>query len=131
MPDMIMARNVLFVIIGCCIFLSLGAFFGKRVTLPTLFKYCAFVALAVVILGVIYIAFLSFTAKDPAPGIKDALLIVGALVAVCILLVAGGAAGKKAEVFRVAIGSGIVAIIAVVLFLVYLAIFYFTGSSGK
>jgi hypothetical protein len=128
MPDMIMARNILFVIIGCCIFLSLGAFFGKRATLPTLFKYCAFAALAVIILGVIYIAFLSFTAKDPASGIKDALLIVGSLVSICILLVAGGAAGKKSEVFRVAIGSGIIAVVAVVLFLIYLAIFYFTGA---
>jgi len=116
MPDMITARNILFAIIGCCIFLSLGAFFGKRITLPTLFKYAAFTALGIIILGVIYIAFLSFAQTDPGSGIKDALLIVGAIVAACILLAAGGAAGKKSEVFRVVIGSGIIAVVALVFF---------------
>ncbi len=128
MPDMIMARNILFLIIGCCIFISLGAFFGKRLMVPTLFKYAAFTALAVIILGVIYIAVLSFTQKDPTSSIKEALLIVGSLVGACILLIAGGYAGKKAEVFRVVITCGIVALVALVVFLIYLAVLYFSGA---
>jgi hypothetical protein len=128
MPDMVMARNILFAVIGCCIFIALGAFFGKRMTVPSLMKYTGIIALAVIILGVIYIAYLLFAQTDPLSAVKDALLIVGVIVAACALMTVGGYFGKKAEVFRVVFTMGIVALLAIIVFLVYLAYLAFFGG---
>jgi hypothetical protein len=128
MPDMLMARNILFAVVGCCIFIALGAFFGKRMTVPSLMKYAGIIALVAVVLGVIYIAYLLFAQSDPVSAVKDALLIVGVIVAACALMTVGGYFGKKAEVFRVVFTMGIIVLVAIVVFLIYLAYLAFFGG---
>jgi hypothetical protein len=56
MPDLVIARNILLFVLALCIFLSLGAFFAKRITLEKLFKYAAIVGIIALVGGVIYIA---------------------------------------------------------------------------
>ncbi len=56
MPDLISAVSILGIVIFCCILLSLGAFWGKKITVPKLAKGVGIVALVAIVLYVIYVA---------------------------------------------------------------------------
>lgn len=58
--------------------------------------------------------------------LKIAVIILGIVVGCCLLLIFGGYFGKKLEVFRVVIGTGIVALIAIIIFAVYSAWYLLT-----
>jgi multisubunit Na+/H+ antiporter MnhE subunit len=53
--------------------------------------------------------------------LKTAVIILGIIVGCCLLLIVGGYFGKKLEVFRIVIGTGIIALIAIIVFAVYSA----------
>jgi hypothetical protein len=60
--------------------------------------------------------------------LKTALTIMGIILGAMALLALGGFFGKRAEVFRVAITSGIVVLVAIVIFVIYSAVFLLTGQ---
>lgn len=120
MPDMVMAKNILLIILVCCVFLSLGAFFGKRLNLEKLFRYTGIAALVALVGGVIYIAVILFSNPEGVNAVKNALLVIGIVVGCCLCLALGGFAGKKIEVFRVIIACGIIILLAIIIFLIYL-----------
>lgn len=60
------------------------------------------------------------------PDLRTAVIILGAILGCCLLLYIGGYLGKKIEVFRVAIGAGILALITIVLFVIYSAWYLIT-----
>jgi multisubunit Na+/H+ antiporter MnhE subunit len=60
------------------------------------------------------------------PDMKTAVILLGVIVGACALLCLGGYFGKKVEVFRVVIGAGIVALIAIVIFAIYSAWYLIT-----
>ncbi len=60
------------------------------------------------------------------PDMKTAVILLGAIVGACALLCLGGYFGKKVEVFRVIIGAGIVALVAIVIFAIYSAWYLIT-----
>lgn len=60
------------------------------------------------------------------PDLKIAVIILGAVIGSCIFLSLGGYFGKKLEVFRVAIGAGIIAVAAIVIFAIYSAWYLIT-----
>lgn len=60
------------------------------------------------------------------PDLKIAVIILGAIIGSCILLSLGGYFGKKLEVFRVAIGAGIIAVVAILIFAIYSAWYLIT-----
>jgi lysylphosphatidylglycerol synthetase-like protein (DUF2156 family) len=130
MPDLAIARNILLFVLALCIFLSLGAFFAKRITLERLFKYAAIAGVIALVGGVIYIAVISFASAESSQPVKNALLLIGIIVACCIFLAAGGYLGKKIEVFRVVIASGIIVLLAIIIFLIYLAYLFFFASAA-
>jgi hypothetical protein len=47
---------ILGIVVGCCIFLSFGAYLAKRNTLDLLLKIVGYIALATVIIYVAYVA---------------------------------------------------------------------------
>jgi hypothetical protein len=53
--------------------------------------------------------------------IKNAVMYLGITVGCCLLLMLGGYFAKKLEVYRIVIGAGIVALIAIVIFAIYSA----------
>ena len=55
------------------------------------------------------------------PDMKTAVILLGVIIGACALLSLGGYFGKKVEVFRVVIGAGIVAIVAIIIFAIYSA----------
>jgi hypothetical protein len=57
------------------------------------------------------------------PDLKTTLLILGIVLGCCLFLTLGGYFGRKFEVFRVVIFSGIMAGLAVIAFVIYSAIF--------
>jgi hypothetical protein len=63
------------------------------------------------------------------PDLKTSVIILWAIIGCCLLLGIGGYFGKKLEVFRVAIGAGIIAIIAVVIFVIYIAWYSITKQA--
>jgi multisubunit Na+/H+ antiporter MnhE subunit len=63
------------------------------------------------------------------PDLKTSVMILGAIIGCCLLLCIGGYFGKKLEVFRVAIGAGIIAIIAIVIFAIYVAWYSLTKQA--
>ena len=130
MPDLVIARNILLFVLALCIFLSLGAFFAKRITLERLLKYAAIAGVIALVGGVIYIAVISFASAESSQPVKNALLLIGIIVACCIFLTAGGYLGKKVEVFRVVIASGIIVLLAIIIFLIYLAYLFFFSSAA-
>ena len=58
--------------------------------------------------------------------LKTAMTILGMILGCCLFLTLGGYFGKKAEVFRVVIFAGVVALIAIVIFVIYTAWFLIT-----
>ncbi len=62
--------------------------------------------------------------------LKTAIMILGIVLASCALLALGGYFGKKVEVFRVVIFCGIVALVAIIAFVIYSAVFLLTKQSG-
>ena len=121
MPDMVIARNIFLVVIACCVFLALGAFFGKRLSLQKLSKYTGITALVVLIGGVIYIAVILFSNPDAVETVKSALIVIGVLIGCCLFLTLGGLAAKRFEVYRVVIACGMLIVLAIIVFLIYLA----------
>jgi hypothetical protein len=122
------AVYILVAVVGACIMLALGAFFGKRLTVPTLAKYMGIIALVAIVCAVVFIAWATLSnIESGAELTKTAIIILGAVVGCCILLTLGGILGRKVEVFRVVIGSGIVVILAFVAFLIYIAINALSG----
>ncbi len=63
------------------------------------------------------------------PDLKTAVIILGIIVGCCLLLILGGYFGKKLEVFRVAVGAGVVALIVVVIFAIYSAWYLLTHQA--
>ena len=63
------------------------------------------------------------------PDLKTAVIILGIIVGCCLSLLLGGYFGKKLEVFRVAIGAGIVALIVIVIFAIYSAWYLLTHQA--
>jgi hypothetical protein len=61
MPDLKIAVAILGVVIVCCGLVSLGAYFGKRMSLGKLLRYLGVGALAVIIIYVIYAAIFLLT----------------------------------------------------------------------
>ena len=61
MPTLKDAIIVLVIVLGCCVFISLGAFLGKHLTLRRLAQISGIVALIAIILYVVYVAWLLFT----------------------------------------------------------------------
>lgn len=55
------AVMILGIVIGCCIFLSLGAYLAKKNSLYSVLKTTGFIALAVLIIYVIYVAWYTLT----------------------------------------------------------------------
>jgi hypothetical protein len=47
---------ILGIVLGCCIFLSFGAYLAKKNTLDSLLKIVGYIALAAVIIYVVYVA---------------------------------------------------------------------------
>ena len=62
--------------------------------------------------------------------LKTALTIMGIILGCGALLALGGYFGKKAEVFRVTITCGIVVLVAIVIFVIYSAVFLITGQGA-
>ena len=62
MPTLKEAILVLVIVLGCCIFIALGAFLGKQLTLMKLAQICGIVSLIAIVLYVIYVAWVLFTA---------------------------------------------------------------------
>jgi hypothetical protein len=62
------------------------------------------------------------------PDMKTALIILGIILGCCACMVIGGYFGKKLEVFRVVMFSGILALIAIVVFVVYSAVFLLSSK---
>ncbi len=120
MSSMVIARNILLIIVVCCVFISLGAFTGKRLNLEKLFKYTGITALLALVGGVIYIAVILFSNPEAVNTVKNALLVIGIVVGCCICLALGGFSGKKIEVFRVIISCGIIVLLSIIVFLIYL-----------
>jgi hypothetical protein len=60
------------------------------------------------------------------PDLKTAVIILGIIIGGCLLLSLGGYLGKKLEVFRVAIGAGIIALAAIIIFAIYSAWYLIT-----
>jgi quinol-cytochrome oxidoreductase complex cytochrome b subunit len=117
------AVYILLAIVGACIMLALGAFFGKKMTVPTLAKYMGIIALVVIVCCVIYIAWVTLSNQTSSSELtRTAIIILGVIIACCALLSLGGVLGRKVEVFRVVISCGIIVIIAFVVFLIYIAI---------
>jgi hypothetical protein len=63
MPALKDAVIVLAIILGCCIFLALGAFLGKKGNLGKLVRTAGMVALAAVVIYTIYISVMLLIAK--------------------------------------------------------------------
>lgn len=61
--------------------------------------------------------------------LKSAVILLGIIVGCCLLLVLGGYFGKKLEVFRVVIGAGIVALVAIIIFAIYSAWYLLTHQA--
>jgi hypothetical protein len=61
MPTIKDAIIVLVIVLGCCVFISLGAFLEKKLTLGKLARISGIVALIAIILYVIYVAWVLFT----------------------------------------------------------------------
>ena len=61
--------------------------------------------------------------------LKTALTIMGIILGCMALLALGGFFGRKAEVFRVVITSGIIVLVALVIFVIYSAVFLLTGHA--
>jgi len=61
MPTMKEAVTVLGIVLGCCLFVSLGAYWGKRITVGKLVQAAGIVALIATILYVVYTAWGSLT----------------------------------------------------------------------
>lgn len=64
MPDLKSAVSILGIIIFCCILLSLGAFWGKKVTVSKLVKAVGIVALVAIVVYVIYVAIFLLTGQQ-------------------------------------------------------------------
>lgn len=62
------------------------------------------------------------------PDLKTALVILGLILGCCICMAIGGYFGKKFEVFRVVMFSMIVAGAAIVIFVIYSAIFLLSSK---
>jgi hypothetical protein len=62
------------------------------------------------------------------PDLKTALIILGIILGCCLCMVAGGYFGKKLEVFRVVMFSGILALLAIVAFVIYSAVYLLTSK---
>lgn len=60
------------------------------------------------------------------PDLRTAVIILGIIIGACALLSIGGYWGKKLEVYRVAIGAGIIALITIIIFVVYSAWYLLT-----
>lgn len=54
------------------------------------------------------------------PDLKTAVIILLIIIGACALACLGGYFGKKFEVFRVAIGAGIIALITIILFVIFI-----------
>lgn len=61
MPTLKDAAIVLGIVLGCCIFLSLGAFLGKQLTLGKLAQTSGIIALIAIVLYVVYVVLILFT----------------------------------------------------------------------
>jgi uncharacterized protein YqhQ len=61
MPTLIDAVKVLAVVLGFCIFIALGAFFSKALSLSTVARASLIIAMIAIILFVIYVAIVAFT----------------------------------------------------------------------
>jgi hypothetical protein len=117
------AVYILVAIVVACIMLALGAFFGKKLTVPTLAKYMGIIALVAIVCAVIFIAWVTLSNNSSAAELtRTGIIILGAVVACCALLALGGYLGRKVEVFRVAISCGIIIILAFIVFLIFIAI---------
>ena len=122
------AVYILLAIVGACIMLGLGAFFGKRLTVPTLAKYTGIIALVAIVCSVIFIAWVTLSDHTSASELtKTTIIILGVIVGCCIMLALGGFLGRKFEVFRVVISCGIIVIIAFIAFLIYIAVATIAG----
>jgi hypothetical protein len=62
------------------------------------------------------------------PDLKTTLLILGIILGCCLFLSIGGYFGKKLEVFRVVIFAVIVALVAIVIFVIYSAVFLLSSK---
>ncbi len=60
MPTLKDAVIVLGIVLGCCVFVSLGAFLGKQLTLGRLAQISGIIALIAIILYVVYVAWVLF-----------------------------------------------------------------------
>ena len=60
--------------------------------------------------------------------VRTAVMYLGIVVGFCLLLVLGGYFAKKLEVYRVVIGAGIVALVAIVIFAIYSAWYTLTQT---
>lgn len=60
MPTIKDAVTVLGIVLGCCILVSLGAYWGKKATLGKLVQAAGIIALIAIIIYVIYVAWYSF-----------------------------------------------------------------------
>ena len=54
------------------------------------------------------------------PDLKTAVIILLIIIGACALVCFGGYLGKKLEVFRIAVGAGIIALITIILFVVFI-----------
>ena len=61
MPTLIDAVIVLAVVLGFCIFIALGAFLSKALSLSTVARAGLIIALIAIILFVVYVAIVAFT----------------------------------------------------------------------
>jgi hypothetical protein len=122
------AVYILLAIVGACIMLGAGAFFGKKLTVPTLAKYAGIIALVAIICSVIFIAWITLSNHTSASELtRTAIIILGVIAGCCALLALGGFLGKKVEVFRVVIACGVIIIVAFIVFLIYIAVVTISG----
>jgi hypothetical protein len=122
------AVYILLAVVAACVMLGFGAFFAKKITVPTLAKYMGIIALVAIVCCVVFIAWVTLSNHVSAQEFtKTAITILGVVVGCCALLSLGGFLGRKVEVFRVVISCGIIVIVAFVVFLIYIAVVSLAG----
>ncbi len=63
MPALKDAVIVLAIVLGCCIFMALGAFLGQKGNLSKLVRYAVIIALAAIVIYTIFVSVVLLLAK--------------------------------------------------------------------
>ena len=120
MPTMKEAVTVLGIILGCCIFVALGAYYGKKTSVGKVMQMAGVVTAIAIVLYVIYTAWGSLTGVLSMPDLKTTVTILLIIIGACIMACFGGYFGKKIEPFWVIVSAGVIALITIILFVIFI-----------